>query len=111
MAASGQRRCDPRSPRLVCVRWVNRENEGQAAEIFDVSASGFFMVPTGAFPESVGVGDSVWVVVQQPDGDKTLTGTVRWRGYSQIHDAIGCGVLLDPGCLALAATIFALCCV
>jgi hypothetical protein len=87
---------------------MNRENEGQSAEIFDVSASGFFIVPTGAFPESVGVGDSVWVVVQQPDGAKTLTGTVRWRGYSQVHNAIGCGVLLDRRCLDLAATIFAL---
>ena len=106
MAVSVQRRRDPRSLRLVHARWVNRENEGQPAELRDVSVSGFFLVPTGAFPESVGVGDPIWVVVQETDGAKTLTGTVRWRGYSQILDAIGCGVLLDPGCLALAATIF-----
>jgi hypothetical protein len=107
MPVSVQRRRDPRSPRLVHVCWVNRESEGQPAELCDVSVSGFFVVPTGSFPDSVGVGDPVWVVVQEPDGAKTLTGRVRWRGYSQIHDAIGCGVLLDPGCLALAATIFA----
>lgn len=107
MAVSAQRRRNPRGLRLVHVSWVNRESDGQPAELCDVSASGFFVVPTGAFPESVGVGDHVWVVVQAPDGAKNLTGTVRWRGYSQIHDAIGCGVLLDPGCLALAATVFA----
>jgi hypothetical protein len=90
------------------VRWVNRESEGQPAELCDVSASGFFVVPSGAFPESVRVGDAVWVVVEDPNGDRTLTGTVRWRGYSQEHNAIGCGVLLDPSCLALAAAIFVL---
>jgi len=93
---------------MVRVRWLNRENDGQPAELCDVSTSGFFVVPSGTFPESVGVGDPVWVVVPDAADDKTLTGTVRWRGYSQEHNAIGCGVLLDPSCVALAATIFAL---
>jgi hypothetical protein len=87
---------------------VNRESEGQPAEVCDVSTSGIFVVPSGTFPESVGVGDPVWVIVQEPDGPKTLTGTVRWRGYSQIHNAIGCGVLLDAACLSLATTLFGL---
>ena len=102
-----QRRRDPRSPRLVRVRWVNRESEGQPAELCDVSSSGFFVVPSGTFPESVSPGDAIWAIVQSPDGDKTLTGTVRWRGYSQFHNAIGCGVLLDPSSIAIAAAIFA----
>jgi hypothetical protein len=107
MANGVQRRRDPRTQRLVRVRWVNRESERQSAEVCDVSASGFFIVPSGAFPESVGAGDPVWVIVEDADGEKTLTGTVRWRGYSEEHNGIGCGVLLDPSCVALAATIFA----
>jgi hypothetical protein len=92
---------------MVRVRWVNRESEGQPAELCDVSVSGFFVVPSGAFPESVGVGDAIWVIVENSNDTQTLTGTVRWRGYSQEHNAIGCGVLLDPSCLGLAAKIFA----
>jgi hypothetical protein len=106
MQGKAQRRREPRSPTLVHVRWVNQESEGAPAELFDVSASGFFVVPIGEIPESIGAGDPVWIIVRQPDGPKTLTGTVRWRGFSQAQGAIGCGVLLDQTCLVLSASIF-----
>ena len=106
MQRKAQRRREGRRPTLVHVCWENRESEGAAAELFDVSASGCFMVPIGEIPASVCVGDPVWIIVQQPDGPKTLTGTVRWRGFSQVHGAIGCGVLLDQPCLVLSASIF-----
>jgi hypothetical protein len=106
MVRSSQRRREIRSPTLVHVRWMNRASEGASAELFDVSASGVFLVPLGEIPESVGVGDTVWIILQQPDGEKTLTGTVRWRGFSQAHGSIGCGVLLEQNSLALCAAIF-----
>ena len=58
--------------------------------------------------ESIGAGDNVWVVVARSGGEETLVGKIRWRGYSQRHDAIGFGVQLDPSCRDLAAKVFAL---
>ena len=96
-----------RSNRLVHVHWLNRENESAPAEIMDVSNGGLFIVPDGDLPGSVGQGDRAWIVVSQGDERSTLTGTVRWRGYSQRHDAIGFGIELDSNCLELAARALA----
>jgi hypothetical protein len=97
-----------RSNRLVRVHWLNRESEAAPAEILDVSDGGIFLVPSGELPGSVGQGDRAWIVLSDGEQPITLTGSVRWRGYSQAHDAIGFGVELDPDCLGLAAHAFAL---
>jgi hypothetical protein len=90
------RRSHPRSRVLVLVRWHNRREEGVSAELCDVSAEGVFLVPTGALPDEVDVGDPIWIVVPAAAGEKTLTGTVRWRGFHPLHELIGCGIKLDP---------------
>lgn len=106
MESTHQKRLDPRIPLLAHVHWINRESEGRSAELCDISASGFFLTPTGSFPESVGVGDPVWIVVIRGGTQHTLAGTVRWRGFSQTHGCIGCGVLLDRPSVLLAASLF-----
>lgn len=108
MSPAQDNRRESRRPRLVHVHWLNRESEGGQAELYDVSSAGMFLVPTGDLPDSVGKNDNVWIVVQQPEGERTLTGKVRWRGYSQEHDAIGFGVLLDRDSQGAAIAIFGL---
>ena len=100
------KRNHPRSRVLVLVRWHNRREEGVAAELCDVSAEGVFLVPTGALPDQVDVGDPVWVVVPAADGEKTLTGIVRWRGFHPSHELIGCGIKLDPSSHDVVRSLF-----
>jgi hypothetical protein len=106
MDGTSQRRVDPRTPILAHVHWINRQSEGMSAELCDVSSSGFFLTPNGSFPESVGVGDPVWIIVNRQGAQHTLAGTVRWRGFSQAHGCIGCGVLLDRASMQLSADLF-----
>jgi hypothetical protein len=98
-------RREARTRRVVHVQWINRESDATPAELLDVSPAGLFITPTGAVPESIGKGDRVWIVFKEAAGDRTLMGTVRWRGYSQTHDAIGFGVELEPGSRELATKV------
>jgi hypothetical protein len=100
-------RREARAQRLVHAHWLYRESEGASAEVLDASSGGLFIVPCGEIPDSIGQGDRVWIVVSHLDGSATLTGTVRWRGYSQAHDAIGFGIELDTNCRELAAQVLA----
>jgi len=77
MSNHKQPRREPRKPRLVHVHWLSRESDAVSAELLDVSSAGLFVVPTGDLPESLGKDDIVWIVIPQPDGNKTLTGKVR----------------------------------
>jgi hypothetical protein len=79
----------------VLVHWHNRYEEGVAAEIYDVSAEGLFVVSAAPLPEAVDAGDVVWVVVPSPAGEEVLTGTVRWRGFHPTHTLPGVGIELD----------------
>jgi len=88
-------RREPRENRLVRVHFSSRTGEGVSAEVLDASRSGLFIVPSASVIESVGSGDKVWIVVSTVNGEQTFTGKVRWRGYSQAHNAIGVGVELD----------------
>ena len=103
---TGAKRSHPRSRVLVLVRWHNRREEGVSAELCDVSAEGVFLVPTGALPDQVDVGDPVWIVVPAADGEKTLTGIVRWRGFHPSHELIGCGIKLDPSSHEIVRGLF-----
>jgi hypothetical protein len=79
----------------VLVHWHNRYEEGVAAEIYDVSAEGLFVVSAHPLPEAVVAGDVVWVVVPGSAGEEVLTGTVRWRGFHPTHNVLGVGIELD----------------
>jgi hypothetical protein len=100
------KRSYPRSRVLVFVRWHNRREEGVSAELCDVSAEGVFLVPAGALPDQVDVGDPVWIIVPVAEGEKTLTGVVRWRGFHPSHELIGCGIKLDPGSYEIVRGLF-----
>jgi hypothetical protein len=101
-------RREARTNRVVHVHWLNRERDAEPAEVLDASGGGLFVVPSGELPDSIGQGDRAWIVVSHPGGDTTLSGIVRWRGYSQEHDAIGFGIELDVSCRDLAGKAFAL---
>lgn len=79
----------------VLVHWHNRYEEGVAAEIYDVSAEGLFVVSATPLPDAVDAGDVVWVIVPSAEGDQVLSGTVRWRGFHPTHTLPGVGILLD----------------
>jgi hypothetical protein len=89
------RRRFPRTPVQVQVRWYNRWEEGVAAEVYDISAEGLFVVSAHPLPEAVDTGDIVWVVMPTAMGEEVLTGTVRWRGFHPTHNLPGVGVELD----------------
>jgi PilZ domain len=93
--AQSERRIYPRHRVRVAVVWRTRGEEPIAAEICDLSAQGMFIVATSALPDDVGTGDATEISIATSSGRTTLTGIVRWRGYHPLHQAIGCGVLLD----------------
>lgn len=100
------RRRHERAAARVTVRWHNRSEEGVLAVLHDVSAEGLFLVPEGALPDGVSVGDSVWVVVPSGDHSETLSGTVRWRGFHPRHGLIGVGIQVEGRSLALIQRAF-----
>jgi hypothetical protein len=89
------RRRHVRTPTQVHVRWHNRSEEGVAAEIYDISAEGLFVVSSHPLPAGLDAGDIVWVIVPTSAGEEVLTGTVRWRGFHPTHELPGCGIELD----------------
>ena len=75
-------------------------------EICDVSAQGIFVVATSALPDEVGAGDLTQITLKTQQGEETLTGIVRWRGFHPLHQAIGCGIRLDEASMATVARLF-----
>lgn len=100
------RRRHPRTPVQVLVHWHNRYEEGVAAEIYDVSAEGLFIVSASPLPEAVDSGDVVWVIVPSAAGEEVLTGIVRWRGFHPTHNLPGVGVELDEHGHTLVQRLF-----
>jgi hypothetical protein len=75
-------------------------------EICDVSAQGLFVVSTSAIPDEVGVGDSARITLATDKGEEVLAGLVRWRGFHPTHQAIGCGIRLDPASAKKIVSLF-----
>lgn len=90
----------------VLVHWHNRYEEGVAAEIYDVSAEGLFVVSASPLPEAVDSGDVVWVIVPTAAGDEVLTGIIRWRGFHPTHNLPGVGISLDENGHTLVQRLF-----
>ncbi len=92
---SSERRAFPRHRVRVLVQWSKRSPEVMAGEICDVSVQGVFLVSRTAVPDDVGVGDRTRINVRTEYGEEDLLGTVKWRGYHPMYEAIGCGILID----------------
>jgi hypothetical protein len=101
-----ERRIHPRHRVRVAVVWNNRNNQLMPGEICDVSSEGLFLVGTTALPDEVGIGDTMQITVHTETGNEVLVGIVRWRGYHPVHEAIGCGIRLDPSSIITANRIF-----
>lgn len=104
--AQAERRIYPRHRVRVAVVWRMRSDRPVAAEICDVSAQGMFVVATTALPDDVGIGDATQISLTTTAGSATLTGMVRWRGFHPLHEAIGCGILLDEPSAAELRRLF-----
>ena len=94
--ATAERRVYPRHRVRVAVVWCNRRDRPMSGEICDLSAQGVFIVSTSALPDDVGVGDVTRITLARQSSEEVLTGIVRWRGFHPAHEAIGCGIQLDP---------------
>jgi hypothetical protein len=90
----------------VAVLWWNREEDLMPGEICDVSAQGVFVVATSALPDDIGVGAPTQITLKTQSGEETLSGIVRWRGFHPVHQAIGCGIQLDPASQAILPRLF-----
>lgn len=106
MRGQSERRVYPRHRVRVAVVWRMRQDAPVAAEICDLSAQGMFVVATTALPDDVGTGDTTQIALTTAAGSATLTGIVRWRGYHPLHQAIGCGILLDESSAADLKRLF-----
>ena len=100
------RRRHERTSSYVTVRWHNRSEEGVEAVVHDVSVEGLFLVPEGQLPDSVSVGDPVWVVVPFSGQAETLSGVVRWRGFHPRHGLLGVGIQVEGRSLELIQRAF-----
>jgi hypothetical protein len=101
-----ERRRFPRQRVRVAVFWYKCPDQVMAGELCDVSACGVFLVSLSALPEDVGVGDTARITLRTSQGEETLIGTVRWRGYHPAYEAIGCGILLDEASRAVICRLF-----
>ena len=90
----------------MAVLWRNRQQDLMPGEICDVSAQGIFVVATSALPDEVCAGDLTQITMPTKQGEETLSGIVRWRGYHPLHQAIGCGIRLDEASMATVARLF-----
>jgi hypothetical protein len=90
----------------VAVQWCNRRDKLMSGEICDISAQGLFIVSTSALPDDVGVGDTTRITLATQSAQEVLTGIVRWRGFHPSHQAIGCGIQLDPSSAEALARLF-----
>jgi hypothetical protein len=90
----------------VAVLWWNRQQDLMPGEICDVSAQGVFVVATRALPDDIGVGAPTQITLKTQLGEETLSGIVRWRGFHPVHQAIGCGIQLDPASQAVLLRLF-----
>ena len=106
MRAQSERRIYPRHRVRVAVLWWNREEDLMPGEICDVSAQGVFVVATSALPDDIGVGAPTRITLKTQSGEETLSGIVRWRGFHPVHQAIGCGIQLDPASQAILPRLF-----
>ncbi|MGD0838223.1 MAG: PilZ domain-containing protein [Polyangia bacterium] len=102
-----ERRVYPRYRLRAAVLWRNRHHETMPAEICDISAQGLFIVSTSALPDEVGVGDNTEISLLLQGRAQILTGMVRWRGFHPVHQAIGCGVMLDQASAAVMTKLIA----
>jgi hypothetical protein len=106
LRAQSERRIFPRHRVRVAVVWRMRADSPVAAEICDLSSQGMFVVATSALPDDVGTGDPTQIALTTAAGSATLTGIVRWRGFHPLHQAIGCGILLDEASAATLKRLF-----
>jgi hypothetical protein len=103
---SPERRAFPRHRIRVAVLWSKRPREVMAGEICDVSKQGVFLISRTALPDDVGIGVRTRITLRTDDGEESLVGMVRWRGYHPMHEAIGCGIQLDEESRAVVLRLF-----